>query len=149
MPAATTSVGGAGSIATIVVETDAPGIDGIVGTVPRYKYPQLERKSRLNEAFNELNVLSIRRVFRMTEVEGKGDVINVHSMNSLLASSKQKYRVRASRGLSHQRRRGCEGVAALQQPRLPKSLPSLWNVLVALAAQWPLCRTRGGSWARV
>jgi hypothetical protein len=87
-----------GGITTIVVETDEPGLDGIVDTIPRYKYPQLKPESKLNETFNELNVLSIRRVFRMAEVENRSGLINVHSMNSLLAATKQKYQVRASRG---------------------------------------------------
>lgn len=87
-----------GGITTIVVETDEPGIDSIVGTIPRYKYPQLKPESKLNEAFNELNVLSIRRAFRMTEVADRTGLVNVHSINSLLAAAKQKYQVRASRG---------------------------------------------------
>jgi len=86
------------SESVILVESIKPGIDSVVDIIPRYKYPQLQPESRLNELFNELKVLSIRRVFRMTEVADASGRIEVQPMTRLLATAKQKYSMRASRG---------------------------------------------------
>lgn len=82
----------------VLVEAIKPGIDGVVDIIPRYKYPQLQPESRLNGLFNELKVLSIRRVFRMTEVADASGRIEVQPMTKLLDAAKKKYRLRASRG---------------------------------------------------
>ncbi|CAB1055779.1 hypothetical protein D1BOALGB6SA_513 [Olavius sp. associated proteobacterium Delta 1] len=65
------------------------------------RYPELKRYGDLHKTFHDIDVRSIRRVFRMVERPIAKGTYQVVSMKSLMKEAKAKYPQRARRGYEH------------------------------------------------